>query len=192
MEVTRKPLNTWDDVRLVKACLSGREEAWSCLIEKYKALIYSIPIKYGFSKDDASDVFQATCLELLVRLPDLRKPRALAKWLMQVAHHECYRLKRSQHRMISRDADPGLPEPEIPAIAESLVQQTQQEQMLREAMSLLTPQCRRLVELLFLETPARPYAEVARELGLARGSIGFTREKCIERLRRQLSKRGFD
>ena len=192
MEVTRKPLNTWDDVRLVKACLSGREEAWSCLIEKYKALIYSIPIKYGFSKDDASDVFQATCLELLVRLPDLRKPRALAKWLMQVTHHECYRLKRSQQRMISRDADPGLPEPEIPAIAESLVQQTQQEQMLREAMSLITPQCRRLVELLFLETPARPYAEVARELGLARGSIGFTREKCIERLRRQLSKRGFD
>ena len=192
MEVTRKPLKTWDDVRLVKACLSGREEAWSCLIEKYKALIYSIPIKYGLSKDDASDVFQATCLELLVRLPDLRKPRALAKWLMQVTHHECYRWKRSQQRMISRDADPGLPEPEIPAIAESLVQQTQQEQMLREAMSLLTPQCRRLVELLFLETPARPYAEVARELGLARGSIGFTREKCMERLRRQLSKRGFD
>ena len=191
MEVTRKPSNTWDDVRLVKACLSGREEAWSCLIEKYKALIYSIPIKYGLSKDDASDVFQATCLELLVRLPDLRKPRALAKWLMQVTHHECYRWKRSQQRMISRDADPGLPEPEIPAIAESLVQQTQQEQMLREAMSLLTPQCRRLVELLFLETPARPYAEVARELGLARGSIGFTREKCMERLRRQLSKRGF-
>ena len=185
-------MKTWDDVRLVKACLSGREEAWSCLIEKYKALIYSIPIKYGLSKDDASDVFQATCLELLVRLPDLRKPRALAKWLMQVTHHECYRWKRSQQRMISRDADPELPEPEIPAIAESLVQQTQQEQMLREAMSLLTPQCRRLVELLFLETPARPYAEVARELGLARGSIGFTREKCMERLRRQLSKRGFD
>ena len=191
MEVTRKPLNTWDDVRLVKACLSGREEAWSCLIEKYKALIYSIPAKYGLSKDDASDVFQATCLELLARLQDLRKPRALAKWLMQVAHHECYRWKRSQQRMISRDAELGLPEPETPAIAESLVQQTQREQILREAMRLLTPQCQRLVELLFLETPPRPYAEVARELRLARGSIGFTREKCIERLRRQLSKGGF-
>jgi RNA polymerase sigma factor (sigma-70 family) len=175
----------------VKACLAGREEAWSCLIEKYKALIYSIPVKYGFSKDDASDVFQATCLELLVRLPDLRKPRALAKWLMQVAHHECYRWKRSQQRMISRDADPGLPEPEIPAIAETLVQQTQEEQKLREAMMFLTPQCRRLVELLFFEAPARPYAEVAKALGLARGSIGFTREKCIERLRRQLNKSGF-
>ena len=184
-------MNTWDDVRLVKECLSGHEEAWSCLIEKYKALIYSIPVKYGLPQQDALDIFQATCLELLTRLPDLRKSRALPKWLMQVAHHECYRWKRAQQRTISRDAQPDLPEPEIPAIAESLIQQTQQEQILREAVALLTPQCRRLVELLFLETPPRPYAEVARELGLARGSIGFTREKCIERLRRQLSKGGF-
>jgi DNA-directed RNA polymerase specialized sigma24 family protein len=71
------------------------------------------------------------------------------------------------------------------------VQQTQEEQMLREAMRSLTPQCRRLVELLFFETPPRPYAEVAAELGLALGSIGFTRQKCIERLRRNLDDLGF-
>ena len=189
--VTRKPSAAWDDARLVKACLSGNEDAWSDLIEKYKALIYSIPVKYGLSPADASDVFQTTCLELLARLPDLRKPRALAKWLMQVAHHECYRWKRSQQRVVSRDAEPELPEPEAPAIAESLVQQTQEEQMLREAVRSLTPQCQRLVELLFFETPPRPYAEVAKALGLALGSIGFTREKCIERLRRQLDQAGF-
>jgi DNA-directed RNA polymerase specialized sigma24 family protein len=56
---------------------------------------------------------------------------------------------------------------------------------------VLTPQCQRLIELLFFETPARPYTEVAKEMGLALGSIGFTREKCIERLRRQLDKVGF-
>src|SRR5260370_6369340 len=51
-------------------------------------------------------------------------------------------------------------------------------------------QCRRLVELLFFETPPRPYAQVAAELGLALGSIGFTRQKCIERLRRNLGQLG--
>jgi RNA polymerase sigma factor (sigma-70 family) len=84
-----------------------------------------------------------------------------------------------------------LPEPETPAIAETILQQTEEEQMLREAMSVLSPQCRRLVELLFFETPARPYAQVAKELGLALGSIGFTRQKCIDRLRRQLDELGF-
>ena len=126
-----------------------------------------------------------------MRLPDLREPRALPKWLMQVAHHECYRWKRQQQRLVSRDAEPDLPEPETPPIAESVLQQTQEEQMLRDAMSTLSPQCHRLVELLFFETPARPYTEVAKELGLAVGSIGFTRQKCIERLRRQLDELGF-
>jgi RNA polymerase sigma factor (sigma-70 family) len=189
--VTRKLPANWDDTRLVKECLSGNEQAWSALIEKYKALIYSIPVKYGMSQQDASDVFQATCLELLARLPDLRKPRALPKWLIQVAHHECYRWKRLQQRMVSRDAEPDLPEPEIPAIAEALLRQTEEEQVLRQAISSLSAQCQRLIALLFFETPAKPYAEVAQQLGLAQGSIGFTREKCLERLRRQLSKGGF-
>ena len=187
----KKPGAAWDDTRLVKECRSGNEEAWSLLIDKYKALIYSIPVKYSLSQQEAADVFQATCMELLVRLPQLREPRALPKWLMQVAHHECYRVKRLNQRVVSRDAEPDLPEPETPAIAESLVQQTQEEQMLREAMVALTPQCRRLVELLFFEIPPRPYTEVATELGLALGSIGFTRQKCIERLRRQLEQLGF-
>src|SRR5206468_7053322 len=157
----------WNDTLLVKECLAGSEEAWSMLIEKYKALIYSIPVKYGLPPQEAADVFQATCTELLVRLPELREPRALPKWLMQVAHHESYRWKRQSQRTVSRDAETDLPEPTTPAIAESLFQQTQEEQMLREAMTVLTPQCRRLVELLFFETPSRPYTEVAAELGLA-------------------------
>ena len=188
---SKKSPDAWDDGRLVKECVSGNEEAWSLLIEKYKALIYSIPVKYGLPPHEAADVFQSTCMELLTRLPQLREPRALPKWLMQVAHHQCYRWKRQQQRVVSRDADPDLPVPETPAIAESLVQQTQEEQMLREAMAFLTPQCRRLVELLFFEVPPRPYSDVAAELGLAVGSIGFTRQKCIERLRRHLDELGF-
>jgi RNA polymerase sigma factor (sigma-70 family) len=188
----KKPAAAWNDARLVRECLSGSEQAWSLLIEKYKALIYSIPVKYGLPPDEAADVFQSTCIELLTRLPQLREPGALPKWLMQVAHHQCYRWKRQSQRVVSRDAQPDLPEPETPAIAETLVRQTQEEQMLREAMAELTPKCRQLIELLFFETPSRPYREVASELGLAVGSIGFTRQKCINRLRRRLGELGLD
>jgi RNA polymerase sigma factor (sigma-70 family) len=188
----KKPAAAWNDARLVRECLSGSEQAWSLLIEKYKALIYSIPVKYGLPPDEAADVFQSTCIELLTRLPQLREPGALPKWLMQVAHHQCYRWKRQSQRVVSRDAQPDLPEPETPAIAETLVRQTQEEQMLREAMAELTPKCRQLIELLFFETPSRPYREVASELGLAVGSIGFTRQKCIDRLRRRLGELGLD
>jgi RNA polymerase sigma factor (sigma-70 family) len=188
----KKPATAWNDTRLVRECLAGGQEAWSLLIEKYKALIYSIPVKYGLPPHEAADVFQATCLELLARLPELREPRALPKWLIQVAHHQCCSWKRETQRVISRDSHPDLPEPETPALAETLVQQTYQEEMLREAMAALAPKCRRLIELLFFETPSRPYAEVARELGFAVGTIGSARQKCITQLRRKLDELGFE
>jgi RNA polymerase sigma factor (sigma-70 family) len=93
---------------------------------------------------------------------------------------------------VSRDSEPDLQEPETPAIAESLLQQAHEEQMLRESVVTLSARCRRLIELLFFEAPSRSYREVADELGLAVGSVGFTRQKCIERLRRKLHELGFD
>src|SRR6201998_2186597 len=181
---TKKSSGAWSDARLVKECLSGSEEAWALLVEKYKALIYSVPVKFGLPQQEAAEVFQATCVELLERLPELRKPRALPKWLALVAHHQCFRWKLQQQRLVSRDAEPDLPVPETPAIAEHLLQQTQEEQMLREALSGLTPQCRRLMEMLFFENPPRSYTQAAAALGLEPGSIGFTRQKCLERLPR--------
>jgi len=180
-----------DDERLVKECLAGNEEAWSLLIEKYKALIFSVPVKYGLPQHEAAEVFQATCVELLQRLPELRKPRALPKWLALVAHHHCHRWKQQQQRLVSRDAGFDLAVPQTPAVAENLLQQTQEEQMLREALSGLSPQCRRLMEMLFFEHPPRSYSEAAAALGLELGSIGFTRQKCLQRLRRRLSELGF-
>ena len=191
-KAAKEPPRVWSDERLVKECLSGNEEAWSLLIEKYKALIYSIPVKCGLPAHEAADVFQTTCMELLVRLPELREPRALPQWLIQVAYHQCCVWKRRSQRLVSSDSEDGVPEPEVPAIAETLMQQVHEEQMLRDAIATLAPQCQRLIELLFFETPSRPYREVAGELGLAAGSIGFVRQKCIERLRRKLDELGFE
>ena len=79
----RNDRRLWSNTRLVRECLEGRQEAWSALIDRYKNLIYSIPIKYEFSPDEATDIFQSVCLEMLSELKNLRKPEALPKWIMQ-------------------------------------------------------------------------------------------------------------
>src|SRR5260370_9437255 len=93
------------DVRLVRDCIRGREEAWSALIHKYKNLIFSIPIKYGLSRDDAADVFQGVCLGLLSELSKLREPRALPKCLIQATAHKCLHWRRPQRSLVSSDPD---------------------------------------------------------------------------------------
>jgi len=178
------------DTRLVNECLEGSDEAWSALIDKYKRLIYSIPVKYGFSSDDASDIFQAVCLELLSELPKLRKPEALPKWIMQVTSHKCFHRWKQHQRTVS-DEDTGRMEPIVPAQIETILREADQEQHLRRVISELPPRCQQLIRMLFYEEPCRPYRDIAAELGIATGSIGFIRQRCLGRLHKRLLELGF-
>src|SRR6201993_784526 len=87
------------DARLIQQCLQGKQDAWSALIDKYKNLIYSIPIKLGMYQD-AADIFQAVCLDLFSDLPRLRQPRALPKWLMQTCYRRCLQYRRRAERHV--------------------------------------------------------------------------------------------
>ena len=178
------------DSYLIEQCLKGQESAWSELVDRYKNLIFSIPINYGFSEQDAADVFQSVCMDLLAELSRLRQPKALAGWLIQVARNKCFHRRESQQRHIVQqidDFDPAAPLEE----PVNLIAQMEQEQLLREAILALSPQCQQLVQMLFFETPPRPYEQVAKELRLAAGSIGFTRRNCLDKLRERLVKLGY-
>jgi len=179
----------FSDSHLVQECLKGNEAAWSELIAKYKNLIFSIPVRYGFAEEDSADIFQAVCMDLLTELPRLREPHALAGWLIQVTKNKCFHRKQTLRsnkiqEIDELDSQASLEEPQ------DLVAQVQQEQMLREALLELSPRCRQLVQLLFFETPARPYHEVAKDLRLATGSIGFVRRRCLDKLRERLEQMG--
>jgi RNA polymerase sigma factor (sigma-70 family) len=182
------------DIDLVSACLQGHEDAWARLIDRYQRLIYSIPIKYGFTPEEATDIFQETCVELLSALPRLREPRALPKWLQQVTVHKCAHLKEQHRRHTwSTDADNQAIErvADTTELSEQVLCEVEREQALRSAVLGLPLRCRRLIDMLFFENTPRPYNEIARELALACGSIGFIRGRCLKRLRTELQKSGF-
>ena len=189
---THGPQAEWSDARLVRACLDGDERAWSALIDKYKNLIYSIPIKYGASPDDAGDIFQSVCLELFSQLPNLRKPAALRGWLVTIAAHQSFHWKRKHRKRIDLEqtnldeeafADPALPL--------DVAGEAEREQIMREATARLPPRCQEMIRLLFYVEPPLPYREVAQRLGLAVGSIGFIRGRCLKRLQKTLVAMGF-
>jgi RNA polymerase sigma factor (sigma-70 family) len=181
----------WPDARLVSECLGGSEEAWRALILKYKNLIFSIPVKYGFSTDDSTDIFQAVCLDLLSELPKLRKVKALPKWIMQITAHKCFHRKQQQQRTEVMDPAAKEFQKSTPSRAQEALQEAEDEQSLRQAMAELPPRCRELVHMLFYDEPVRPYQEIAATLGIAVGSIGFIRQRCLERLRKRLLETGF-
>jgi len=180
------------DPELVQACLDGDQLAWSRLIDKYKNLIFSVPIKYGFTRDEAADVFQMVCLELLSELSRIREPKALPKWLVMVTAHKCYHLRNQGRRYQEKNTEfAETIQTVLPPQAEAIVSEAEREQKLREVIASVPPRCQELIRLLFFEEPARPYDEIAQELGLARGSVGFVRQRCLDRLRQKLDELGW-
>ena len=178
-----------EDARLIKDCLLGNESAWAALVAKYKNLIFSIPMKYGLQREDAADIFQAVCLDLLNDLSKVRDHGALAGWIIRVTYNKCFHRKKDSDRYVPDEQ----PEAAIPveAIPDSILLEVQREQLLRNALGQLSSRCRQLIQMLFFEFPVRPYQEVAKSLNLATGSIGFIRGRCLEKLRQSLEKLGF-
>jgi RNA polymerase sigma factor (sigma-70 family) len=186
------PSSEWSNTRLVAQCLAGDERAWNALLDRYKNLIYAIPLRYGAPPQDAADIFQAVCLDLFNELPRLRDAEALQGWLVRVTTHKCYHWKRrlaTQNgeysdnllaTLVGTDPIPG-----------SLLAEIEREQIVREAITQLPDRCREMIELLFFEIPPMPYDEVARRLNLAKGSIGFIRGRCLKRLKKLLEQKGF-
>ena len=183
-----QPVAGWSNTRLVAECLSGNDNAWSALLDRYKNLIYAIPLRYGAPHQDAADIFQAVCLDLFNELPRLRDAEALQSWLIRVTTHKCYHWKRRQ--LPAGDLGGGGAGA-LQAISPDVLAEIEREQLVRQAIGQLPARCREMIELLFFEQPPVPYSEVARRLKLATGSIGFIRGRCLQRLKKILEEKGF-
>jgi RNA polymerase sigma factor (sigma-70 family) len=200
---SRADVPTSDD-DFVAGCLRGEQAAWDGLVDRYAALIYSIPLKYGFSEADAADVFQSVCLILLENLGSIRTPGGLAAWLITTTTRECLALIRKRRREQSRSGGEGslegaaelidprrLPEEEVLAL--------ERQHLVRLAISQLPENCRRLVEALFSDAPEpdpsganrTSYQQLAHSLRIPINSLGPTRARCLERLRRLLDAAGY-
>jgi RNA polymerase sigma factor (sigma-70 family) len=177
----------WSDQQLVQACLGGDQAAWAVLIRRYQNVMYFFARRYGASSADASDVFQLVCAELFVSLPRLRNQQSLRSWIMTVSAHQAYHWKRSYVKRAKReggDSEAAFDTLTTPPSTE--LEERQRDQAMRSAINQLPPRCQVLVRMLFYEDPPLPYEVVAQRLGLATGSIGLTRSRCLKKLQRIL------
>ena len=174
------------DQALVQSCLGGDQQSWGLLIDRYKNLIYSFSRRYGAGPSDAADIFQLVCTELFAALPRLRNGQSVCAWIMTVAAHESLRWKRRHLKRVVREESLDDVSPsEQPTVAEA-VEHAERGRLVREALATLPPRCQEMMRLLFFEEPPAPYSVVAERLGLATGSIGLTRSRCLRRLEEAL------
>jgi RNA polymerase sigma factor (sigma-70 family) len=170
---------------LVTRARTGDKRAWDALVDRYAPLIWSICRKYRLGRADAEDVAQSVWLRLVDQLDKIRDPAALAGWLATTTRRECGRVLRAAHgphaSTCAFDAS-NLPDEQAGTPGQDLLA-AERHAALREAFTRLPPDGQRLLALLIADPPV-PYAQISAKLGIPVGSIGPTRRRWLDKLRR--------
>jgi len=172
---------------LARRAAEGDEAAWGAVVDRFGPLLWAICRRFRLSAADADDVAQAVWLRLLERLPTLRDPAALPGWLATTTRNECLRLARTAARHPQQGlVEEVISDPRVDAgggALDELLLRAERYDALRAAFARLGERCRRLLSLLMVE-PSGGYSRIGAELGMPIGSIGPTRARCLEALRR--------
>lgn len=161
---------------LVSLCLAGDRDAWVLLIDRYRRLIYSVARHTVRDPGVADDVFQEVCLELYRHLDEVRDPQALPKWLITVT-------RRLSFRALDRCLSETGAQVDL-RIAESAPPDFERRFWIEQALGQLCGRCRALVEMLYFDPDQPSYQDVADRLGMPVSSVGPTRARCLQKLRR--------
>ena len=174
-----------DDSILIAACLEGVELAWVALLERYNRLIYTIPLRFGFSKALADEIHQETCLIMLEKMDTLRNRQQLSSWIITVTRRACikrWRTPRMEEVELSTATDMGE------STLEENILHLEEQFLIQEAFTRLAERCQQMIQALFLTEPSRTYEEIAEQLGISLGSVGPTRARCLDKLRREVER----
>jgi RNA polymerase sigma factor (sigma-70 family) len=181
------PAETSDD-ELVQRCRGGDESAWRLLVRRYERLVYTVPRRAGLSAEQAADVFQACFSRLFNALDGLQDGNRVRAWLVTTARRETLRL-------LGREPAPAAAGDELLAqladdspLPDELLESLQRQDAVRRAVARLDERSRRFVELVFLQDEPLAYEDIAARLGIAVGSIGPTRARCLAKLKALLVK----
>jgi RNA polymerase sigma factor (sigma-70 family) len=179
------------DPDLVRRCLDGDRVAWAELLARYADLVHGLLHRTGLDAAGCADGFQEVSLLLWKNLRRLRDAERVLPWLATTAKRVGWRMSERRRARAEREAAVAHPDRDPAGAPDVAFAALEEEQAVREALAALAERCRRLLDALYFAPGDPSYDEIAARLGVPRGSIGPTRRRCLEALRREVEARGF-
>lgn len=155
--------------------------AWVVLVERHTQGVWKVVRCFGLSREASWEAYQNTWLRAIERLDTLRDPGSFASWVATIARHEALGVIRVRRKVEPSAAPLDAMTDDGPAVGERLYRD-ELRRSVREGFACLPQSCQDLLRLLTADPPVS-YTDIERLLGMARGSIGPTRRRCLEKLR---------
>ncbi len=164
--------------------LNGDADAWEELVSEYTTLVYSVARKRGLNQVDAEDCTQQTWMALYTQRDTIKDADKLPNWLASTAFRRAMRIHRSRYtrEKIAQNSTVG----ESPITPDMHLSLIERRKILKEAFEKLDERCSVLLHSLFFALEDKSYVKLAKKLRIPLNSLGPTRKRCLEKLRKLL------
>lgn len=168
---------------LLQRVIDGDQWAWDEIVGQFGGLVWSVARSYrlGASTDD---VVQTVWLRLAEHCDRIREPERLAAWLATTTRNEALRVATREGRVLQRPDVVEQPDPAAALLDELAVDDDTLAHVM-SAFRQLSDSDQQLLRLV-CAVPVLDYATIAELLDRSIGSIGPSRARALDKLRKLL------
>jgi RNA polymerase sigma factor (sigma-70 family) len=170
-------LSAQTDDDLIVLAQGGDRDAFSLLYARHTSVLWLTARQMGVDEATAADLVQVAWMRLIERYDTVTGRGSVRPWLKQVIRNDARKFHTRGNRPIPTDdrTQSDLP-PEEKAIEDD------EHNRVRVAFSQLDSRCKKLLQMAVFPDPPLTYDELAVATGMARGSLGPTRQRCLQKL----------
>ncbi len=168
-----------EEVTLIRRCQSGDKEAFRCLVDKYRSVLFGIAYLMTRNKESAEDAVQRSLLQMWKHIPSLRLRTSLKAWLTRIVINEVNQLHRKK-RLPTVRVKETLEVAGDPNEVETTAISHERHRRLKEALEVLPKDQREVVILRYFSELTVP--EIAAVTGTREGTVKSRLSRALNRL----------
>ncbi len=188
-----------EDADIVRSVLSGNEDDFRILVEKYQYPAERWAFHHARNLSDAESIAQEAFVEAYFRLNTLSEPHKFGSWLRSIVSNTAISWLRRRRPTVSFQRISGIYSHEIlierydgyeAPTPEDLLQRQEQAELLQAAISTLPPMHQRVITMFYFDSCS--YKQIALQSNTSVSAVKSMLHRARQSLKKEMMKNGWE
>jgi RNA polymerase sigma factor (sigma-70 family) len=177
------------DIEIISAVLNGNQQAYAQIVERHKAFVFTLVLRYIKSREDAEEVAQDVFIKAYRALADFKGASKFSTWLYTIITTTCISFLRKKkpdiHSLDNENVFETIDNKDS-GMSANQVEQKSRVAMVNNAIALLSPDDAEIVTLFY--KGEQTLDEIAQVLGIEANTVKVRLHRARTRLKEKMQK----
>lgn len=177
------------DIEIISAVLNGNQQAYAHIVQRHKAFVFTIVLRYIKSREDAEEVAQDVFVKAYRALADFKGASKFSTWLYTIVNTTCIsflRKKKLETHSLDNEKVFETIENKDSGMSANQVEHKSKLAMVNNAIALLNPDDAEIVTLFY--KGEQTLEEIAQVLGIEANTVKVRLHRARTRLKEKMQK----